>query len=847
MHRPKGLDLALGRSCPPEPVLPPTRRKRRLPGYAAWIALLFFAACNTREVPVEARAGALDLSSRDSAPGYIFNLTGYWEFFPDRFVEPGQSQAAGEAIRVPATWNDQWIAGKPFGGVGAGTYRLRIKLPAETRELAIKTREQGTAFRLYANGALIYANGQPALTADNARPFYRSGVAVFSVDGRDLELVAHVANFQNNWGGLWNPLLLGTPENILARHERDIAADLVAFGMLLIMAIYHLSLFVFRPADRSTLYFSLFCLVIALRTVLVGERLITHYLPEIDWSLAYRLEYWTFCVSAPLWVLFLRELYPAEFFKPVWPALAGLSLAFFGLVLLTPLAIYSAWLWMFQLTIVAAVIYAFYMTMLALVRGRDGSLLFTVGWTLLAATILMDILASRGWVESTPLLPFGLLAFIFVQALMLARRLSRAFRTVEEFSAGLEQKVAERTRDLERARHEAEESSRAKSAFLSTMSHEIRTPMNSIIGAADLLADLDLPDKDYQYVRLLKRSGQQLLMLVNEVLDIARIEEGRLQLERASFSPAEVLDQSSSLMRIRGRGKDLVVRTEVAPGIPAMLVGDATRVEQILVNLIGNAVKFTHRGEVVATVRPAPERAGERVANRVWLEFEVRDTGIGIPEDRLEFIFDRFAQLDSSASRPYGGSGLGLAICRGLVEAMGGEIHVESEVGRGSRFRAILPFDRPDDATAPAHPGAEKARPTLPVAHILVVEDNEDNRFLLSAFLKSEPVRVDFANDGQVALEKVHAEKYDLILMDIQMPVMDGLTATRRIRAWESAEARQRTPIVALSANARKEDLEQSLEAGCDRHLSKPISKNMLLEAMATYIATPRRTDLPAE
>ncbi|MBF0582896.1 MAG: response regulator [Magnetococcales bacterium] len=378
---------------------------------------------------------------------------------------------------------------------------------------------------------------------------------------------------------------------------------------------------------------------------------------------------------------------------------------------------------------------------------------------------------------------------------------------------------------IREAKEAAEAATRAKGDFLAAMSHEIRTPMNVVLGMSEVLLETSLDSQQHRIVQTMHRSGNALLGLINDILDFSHIESGRFTLYEEAFSLFQLMEETTHLMQMAAAEKGLRLLAEVVPGTPDMVLGDEGRLRQILINLQGNAIKFTHQGEVSVRLSLHPEEAET-------LLFSVTDSGIGIAPEHIGHIFEQFTQADSGIARRYGGTGLGLAICWKLLDLMGGKIWVQSQLGQGSTFFFTLPC-RPVKAknrsTELLEPVASATAKTL---RILIAEDSVDNQLLFQVYLAKTPHHLVIVNDGVEAVAHVQKERFDLLLTDIEMPNMDGYSATRAIRQWEAEEGIGPMTIMALSAHAGIEKKQESLDAGCDGHLTKPIRKQTLLDAI---------------
>ncbi|PND38407.1 histidine kinase [Paucibacter aquatile] len=475
----------------------------------------------------------------------------------------------------------------------------------------------------------------------------------------------------------------------------------------------------------------------------------------------------------------------------------------------------AGWAWAAVLLLLAAVPGVLHARSRAMQAQQRWGLL--LGSTALSLTLLLGLAV---WlVQSQLLLPslLGPLATLAL-ALMLAGLAEQRWQSL-------------RHRELRHAREVAEAANQAKTQFLAHVSHEIRTPMNAVLGMAEILARTELNAEQRRYVQVFQGAGQQLFALINDLLDNAKIEAGKLSLAPHAFHLGELLRQQIDLQQGRARERGLSLELCCADEIEAWVWGDAQRLAQVLANLLSNAIKFTRQGDVRLEVR--------RLEPGRW-SLAVQDSGIGIPPAMQERIFQPYTQADASISREYGGTGLGLAISRSLVQMMGGRLSLSSVPGQGSRFELNLPLPaQPAPAPGELPPAPAASAPLAPrrlrPLRLLLCEDNEVNVLVIEAMLAPLGHAIEVAGDGEQALACLQRGAYDLVLMDVQMPVLDGLEVTRRWRAIEAETARPRLAILALTANAFARDVEQCLAAGCDAHLSKPIALQALEQALERW------------
>jgi len=419
-------------------------------------------------------------------------------------------------------------------------------------------------------------------------------------------------------------------------------------------------------------------------------------------------------------------------------------------------------------------------------------------------------------------------------------------KTIQERTDELEQKnksLNKAIEDVQNAKRNAEVANMAKSSFLASMSHEIRTPMNAILGMADILQESELTHDQARYVLVFKTAGENLLEILDDILDLSKIEAGHLALEQTPFNLTETIDRACTSVEPKAMSKELNFTCKIGSEVPNRFIGDPNRIRQVLLNIMGNAVKFTESGHVSLSVEASHDGGVDPM-----LQFEISDSGPGIHPEKLDTIFDSFTQADDSTTRRFGGTGLGLAISRELVRMMGGRIWVESAHNSGSTFHFTIRLrtdaskEIPQPETLVDHSHDDQP----PAANLLMIEDSRYNAFVIQTYLKNTACELTVKENGEEGLKAFRQGNYDGILMDIQMPVMDGYQATRAIREWEAETGMDRTPVIAMTAYVQPEDVKLCEEAGTDNHLAKPVKKSALFAMLRSTINPPNQ-DTPPE
>jgi signal transduction histidine kinase/CheY-like chemotaxis protein len=745
-----------------------------------------------------AKKAVLDLSDWNPEESNI-DLSGEWKFYWKQLIPPNSSTGTFEYVQFPHMWQDIEKESEENQAFGYASYKLQIIMPSTDDILAFQLHDFYTAYSFYLNGELIASNGVVGKNKDESIPHWQTITVPFRVKKDTNEVLIQISNFHHSKGGLIIPPVLGTANHLIKEREQMIGIDLLLTGALIMGGLFFMGLFIFGRQNKAVLYFSLFCLVYSYRIIGTGEYFLHSMLPGLSWQLTVRLEYITLFLSPFFFMLFIQSVYPKETNKWAANILKSISLLLTIVTLFFSSHIFTYFILPFFLVLLMYIIYGTWVFVLAAFRGREGSLYAVISIIILFTVFVLQILNYLGYLAHYPYVYFiGYILFFFFQSLILSYRFAYYFK---------------------QAKIKAEQGAKAKAEFLATMSHEIRTPMNGVIGMTDLLKRTSLTKEQKDFVETIRISGDNLLTVINDILDYSKIEQGKLELDMQKFKLKDAAEEVLALMSSTAAKKHLELMLTYDEDLPAVIISDVHRLKQILVNLINNAIKFTFEGEIVLNIA-----VKERMDNQAVFEFSVIDTGIGIPSDKRERLFQSFSQVDASIARRFEGTGLGLAISKQLAMLLGGDIGVESEEGKGSRFFFNIQAKVVNDNEAEAY---YIGKTEFFGKRALVLDDNETNLKIISRQLNYWGFEVDIHDESEQALDRLKTIAFDLAIIDMQMPSITGLEVIKQIR---QIEEQKNLPIILLSSiRADFSDEERKLFSS---YILKPAREQKLCKAV---------------
>ncbi|WP_436514978.1 response regulator [Ekhidna sp. To15] len=751
--------------------------------------------------------GVIDLSKVDLKNNSVA-LNGEWEFYWEELLEPDSiSFFETDYYQFPKLWNGGVTRnGKKLTSQGYATYRVRVLLPPKTPQLAISLGESYTAYLLYYDGFEISKNGKVGKNNESSVPDWMPQVVSIARYQNTLTFVLQVSNFRHTKGGVREPILLGDRKVLNAKRDFDFSYDFLLSGSLIMGGLFFLGLFMFGQHERSVLFFALFCLTFSYRMIGSGEYAIHALYPNMSWDLIIRAEYLALFIPCGIFTIYSYLLYPEDSKKFILLGFTAISTVFSVLALFAPTSFFTKLVEPFFILVIVAIFYLIYVYWIAYKRNRTGAqyAFASTGIVFMVAVYLISVYLTPVQ-ENTFLTFIGFILFFFFQSLILSYRFAHSLR---------------------KAKDAAETASKAKTDFLSTISHEIRTPLNAVVGISHFLINEEPRPDQKESLESLQFSAEHLTALINDILDYNKLEAGSIEFE---FTEVNLETMSAKIIKAHSalaKEKRISLVLELDEDMHPLVMADQTRIYQVLNNLINNALKFTSKGYVKlkTTVLSQDE-------NIQTVRTEVLDSGIGIPYNKQKLIFERFTQAGSSTTREYGGTGLGLAIIRKILNLVGSEIYVKSEPGSGTIFWFDLSFKKVLHEEVDQAIQEEADTNIIAGKKILLVEDNQMNIMVAEKFLKKWELHVEVAFNGQEAVEKLHEKRYDLVLMDLQMPIMDGYKATRQIRTFD-----QKTPIIALTASALLKVRQDVIAAGMNDYITKPFDPNELRRKIAAYI-----------
>lgn len=737
-------------------------------------------------------------------------ISGDWAIYWGKLLTPQDSLTQPTTYTFfPKHWNYTTLNQEVLSAKGFATYTVQIIINSkEQQNLAIKLPDTYCSFKLFVNGKPFANAGVPGTTKETTTEQWIEQVAELP-NTDTLNLILQIANFRHSKGGPYKPILIGNKQVLFHEKATEDGFDLLLAGALLMGGLFFIGLFYFGKHDRVILFFSLFCIAYSYRIIGSDNYVLHSLFPNFPWIIGVHLEYLSLFVSFLFFMFYTKYLFPEETNKWLLYTEAILAGILCLIVIIFPPSVFTQLINPFLIVMFSLIIHVLYIYVKAYMGKKLGAkyALFSTG-ILLVIFFLINLKYFNIIQPPRFILFFGYITFFFLQSLVLSFRFAFI---------------------LKEAKKQAEQGLKAKNDFLSTMSHEIRTPLNSILGMTNIMLMEKPSEEQKEQLNVLLFSANNLLSIVNDILDFNKIEAGKIGFETIEVDLRNIANKLIAAFNTLAKEKGIQLKLNIDDELKNTVIGDPTRISQIIGNLIHNAIKFTKKGQVELSIKVIKQDA-----SFVHLLIAIEDTGIGIATEKQQMIFDQFTQADNSTSRNFGGTGLGLAISKRLLELQGATLQLRSEQEKGSTFYFEINFPKTSPkiveqniarTTAPS----EESKPLTGIS-ILLVEDNEVNVLVAKTFLNKWGATIDVAQNGQEAVDIFKPTIHQLILMDMHMPVMDGYEATKILR-----DRGIKTPIIALTASLPREIEDRIKSTGIDDIVVKPFIPSELYKLILHY------------
>lgn len=761
----------------------------------------------------EARKGVLDLRQVNFNESVYVNLNGEWLFLPGDLEAHLPSQGNLRYIHVPMRWEKD----PNLKGLTCGTYYLKVLLPQRPSDWiwAVFVPDAYSSSRLWVNGKQLSVSGSPSCYEQKEIRRFVNQLSSFIRTTDTTYITLEVSNHGHSKSGIGEALRLGWYPPMVRGHQNVGLMKWLLFGAVIMGALFFMGLYLFGKNEKPLMWLSVFCFAYAYRIVGSADYFLHDVLPNYPWDVAIKVEYLTLCISVFSFSRYTRTLFPQESPK-VLNLVEWISLGYGIVCLLFPAQFFTSLITPYLLVLSTGVLTGMWVFFQAAGHRQPGSSFASMSAIPLLIGVGHSILAYLDVIHPFPALEITCYFFFFF-----FQSLIHSFRFAYNLNV---------------ARERAEMGARAKSEFLSTISHEIRTPLNAVIGFAHLLNDEHPRNDQKPHLRSLMFSAENLLSLINDLLDLSKLEAGKIELRQEPVNVKTLFERPVKMLANQASQKSLYLKTDFDPDLDFWVLADPLRLSQVMINLIGNAIKFTRTGGVTVGVKRQ-----SLTDEFVELEISVSDTGIGISKEKQATIFDRFTQAEGNDTRQFSGTGLGLAIVKDVLGLMKSSIRLKSEAGKGSRFWFLIrvPLTTAPVVVAKTEVITANEIDVLKAARVLVVEDNLVNLSIAERFLKKWGLEVEKAMNGKEALELCKERTYDVILMDLHMPVMGGIEASGLIRALGID-----TPILALTATLIDEVRDELTAAGMNDSIPKPFHPEQFRDTLVFWLRKSQEASL---